>query len=105
MRKTNNPGAGPLSGVPLLDKFRQILHGPSRMNDPCRGTSLAERMGTSEFNVGSHYATTVIRRVDDSDEQNHGKSRFTGMNLLLKAVLNSSDSGQYIRQGASERTR
>ena len=53
MRKTNNPGAGPLSGVPLLDKFRQILHEPSRMNDPCRGTSLAERMGTSEFNVGS----------------------------------------------------
>ena len=51
------------------------------------------------------YSTTVIRRVDDSDVQNHGKWRFTGMNLLLKAVLNSSDPGQYIRQGASKRTR
>ena len=40
--------------------------------------------------AGPHYTTTVIRRVDDSDVQNHGKWRFTGMNLLLKAVLNSS---------------
>ena len=51
----------------------------------------------------AHYATTltVIRCVDDSDVQNHGKYHFTGMNLLLKEVLNSSDPGQYIRQGAS----
>ena len=53
-----------------------------------------------------HCTTTVIRRVDDSDVQNHGKWRFTGMNLLLKAVLNISGPGQYIRQGlgASKRT-
>ena len=55
----------------------------------------------------THYTTTVIRRVYDSDVQNHGKQRITGMGLLLQAVLNSSDPGQYIRhdQGASKRTR
>ena len=52
MEGTTNPGAGPLSGVPLLDKFRQIMNEPSRMNDPCRGTSLAQRMGAPEFSVG-----------------------------------------------------
>ena len=68
-------------------------------------SSAAASMVQHAQDTGLHYSTAVIRRVDHSDVQNHGKWRFTGMNLLLKAVLNSSDPGQYIRQGASKRTR
>ena len=53
MANMNYPGAGSLSGVPLREKFRQIIHEPSRMNDPFRGTSLAERLGSSQFDTGS----------------------------------------------------
>ena len=53
MASMNHPGAGPLSGVPLGDKFLQILHEPSRMNDPFRGTSVAEWLGPSQFDTGS----------------------------------------------------
>ena len=53
MASMNNPGAGPLSGVPLRGEFRHILHWPSRMSDPFRGTPLVERTGSSEFDAGS----------------------------------------------------
>ena len=41
------------SGVPLRDKFLQIPHKPSRMNGPFRGTSIAGRLGPSQFDTGS----------------------------------------------------
>ena len=53
MANMNNPGAGLLSGVPLRDKFLQILHEPSRVNDPFRGASIAGRLGPSQFDTGS----------------------------------------------------
>ena len=49
-----------------------------------------------------HYKCTA---QGNADVQNYRKWRFAGMNVLLKAVLNSSGPGQYIRQGASKRTR
>ena len=53
MENMNNPGAGPLSGVPLRQKFLQVINEPSRMNDPYRGTSLAQRMGPAQFETGA----------------------------------------------------
>ena len=53
MNNGYNPGAGPLSGVPLRGGFRQIFHGASKMNGPSRGASLAERPGSSQFDTGS----------------------------------------------------
>ena len=53
MANMNNPGTGPLSGVPLRGKFRQILHETVRMNGPFRGASLAERPGAQQFDTGS----------------------------------------------------
>ena len=47
-------GPGPLSGVPLQTKFLQTLNGPSMMNDPYRGTSLAQRMGPAQFDTGAN---------------------------------------------------
>ena len=63
------------------------------------GLNLAHNNKRINFilSLAYHYSTTMIRRVDNSDVQKHGKWRFTGMILLLKAVLNSSDPGQYIK--------
>ena len=59
MAKMNNPRAGPLSGVPLRDKSKQTLHEPSRTNDPSRGTSIADRLGSSQFDTGSGRVDTA----------------------------------------------
>ena len=59
MASIEHPGAGPLSGVPLREKFRHIHHGPSRMNGPFRGSSLVERMCESQCDAGS-----ISGRVD-----------------------------------------
>ena len=53
MTSQEHPGAGPLLGVPLRDKFKQVLYEPSQTTDPCRRTSLAERMGKLQFDMGS----------------------------------------------------
>ena len=55
----NNPGAGPLSGVPLRGEFRQIPDEPLMIDCPSRGASLAERTGASQFDTVS-----ISGRVD-----------------------------------------
>ena len=59
MASMNNPGAGPLSGVPLRGEFRQIPDEPLMIDCPSRGASLAERTGASQFDTVS-----ISGRVD-----------------------------------------
>ena len=51
MASIEHPGAGPLAGVPLREKFRQIPHDPPGMNGPFGGSMLVARAGHNPIRV------------------------------------------------------
>ena len=98
MADMNNPGAGPLSGVPLRDKCRSILRGPSRMNGPSRGTSLAERMGVSQFDTGSGRVDLVlVKHTPMGSGKTSGSARATALFPLCSSRLQATNGRLRIR--------